>query len=255
MRYNMSKKVDIFLMLILVVTVFQILYESLSSVACSCLGLGVHSIACDINMGIYNILLYKIVQEGESLGGACPPGLSNISKIGIDTFDSLARFLEQRHRVERLAPLEGGAQEIVLQLLILGEESRGRVSERDQNGSGECAHLDHDGGAMFLLGERHAVGQHQPPLRVGVADLDGQTLVGLDDVSGPVAVAADAVLGPAHGHADVHFQLEFHDRPERAQNRACSTFVHVHVLHHHLLDVVSSRIECDTLSDQAHHRR
>ena len=61
-----------------------------------------------------------------------------------------------------------------------------------------------DVGVQLLDGVREGVGQHEPPLGVGVGDLGGAAAVVADHVAGPQRVAVDAVLGAGEqaGHPD-----------------------------------------------------
>ncbi len=87
------------------------------------------------------------------------------------------------------------------QRVVLGEE-RGQIRpQRDARGARQRGDVDQKVG-LFLIGERQRVGQHQPPLGVGVADFDGHAGARADDIArpvpaaGPIAFSAMARSGP-----------------------------------------------------------
>ena len=63
------------------------------------------------------------------------------------------------------------AGEVGGERVVVGIERRQLGTERDARGAGQGRHVDDQLGRL-LVGERQRIGQHQPALGVGVADLD-----------------------------------------------------------------------------------
>ena len=59
------------------------------------------------------------------------------------------------------------------ELVVVDEEAGVLLAERDDDGAGERRQVDDEARLEALLRVPEHVGQHEPPLGVGVEDLDG----------------------------------------------------------------------------------
>ena len=71
--------------------------------------------------------------------------------------------------------------------LVVGEERRQLRAERDARGAGERRDVDQQIGRL-LVGERQRIGQDEPALGIGVADLDGEALAARETSPGRKAL-------------------------------------------------------------------
>ena len=70
---------------------------------------------------------------------------------------------------------------------------------------------------LMLARPRQDVGQDQPPLGVGVADLDGQALAAVQDVARPEGVGRHRVLDRRDQHHQPHRQTGLHNQAAQGQ--------------------------------------
>ena len=89
--------------------------------------------------------------------------------------------------------------------IVVGEERRQVGAERDARRAGQRGEVD-DQLRLVLVGERQRVGENEPALGVGVADLDGQALARRVDVARPERGAGNRVLDRRNEHAQPDFQ-------------------------------------------------
>ena len=126
--------------------------------------------------------------------------------------------------------------------------------ERHARGAGQRRHGD-DELRRLLVGERQRVGEHQPPLGVGVADLDRQPLAALQHVAGAEGAAGDGVLRGRDQHAQPQLQAGVHDHRGKAEHVRRAAHVLLHQRHAgRRLDVEPAGVEDDALADQRHLR-
>ena len=134
--------------------------------------------------------------------------------------------------------------------VVVREHSDVEVAERAAHRPGQGRHVDQVRRAL-LLREPEAVGQHEPALRVGVRDLDGQAGRRPDDVAGTERGAVDHVLGRGKHGDEVDGELELRDRADRADHRGAAA--HVGLLADDValrLQEVAAGVERDRLPDE-----
>lgn len=104
------------------------------------------------------------------------------------------------------------------------------LSQGDDYGARKSGQLDHVFDLVLLLRPVHAVSQHQPALRISVADLDCDALPGLDYVQRPVGVRTDEVLHQTQRGCEIGLETQLGDTFDRGQDRSGTVLVHVHLL-------------------------
>ena len=89
------------------------------------------------------------------------------------TFESSQRIVgrPQRHAPQRIVLPLAHARDVCGQRLVIGVEGRQIRPERHPRRAGQRAEIDQQI-RLLLVGQRQRIGQHQPALGVGVADLD-----------------------------------------------------------------------------------
>ena len=92
------------------------------------------------------------------------------------------------------------------QRLVVGIERRQVRPERHARRAGQRGDGDEVVGRL-LVGEADGVGEHEPALGVGIADLHRHAVPARQHVAGAEGVAGDAVLGGGDQHAQAHRQL------------------------------------------------
>ena len=91
----------------------------------------------------------------------------------------------------RSPAVSAAASTLCCKRLVVAEEARAHLAQRDDDRAGQRRRIHHRREAqLHRLGER--VGQHQPPLGVGVEDLDGLAVRGAQDIAGTIRRAARA---------------------------------------------------------------
>ena len=125
-----------------------------------------------------------------------------------------------------------------------------------RGGPGQRGHVDQHVGLEVGVGVGQRVGEHQPPLGVGVEHLDGAAAVLRDHVSRPVGRPAGQVLGgrdqAGDPRPDTQLAQRRHDRDHGATRR------HVGLHRHHRLARLEREpagVERDALADQHDVRR
>ncbi len=73
---------------------------------------------------------------------------------------------------------------------ISGIDRRQVRTERHAGGAGQSRHVD-DKVRILLVGQSQGIGEDQPPFRVGIADLDCQTLAGGQNVPWSECIAGN----------------------------------------------------------------
>ena len=91
----------------------------------------------------------------------------------------------ERHPPQRLARRGSAARRSAArQRVVVGEEAAGPLAEGDLHRAGQGGDVDEDVGVELVDGVGHRVGEHQPPLGVGVGDLGGAAAVVGEHVAG-----------------------------------------------------------------------
>src|SRR5690606_2288386 len=104
------------------------------------------------------------------------------------------------------------------------------VPERDDDRAGQRGKIDH-AFRLEAAGVPDDVGEHEPPLGVGVDDLDGLPRHGLDDVTGTLRVAVRHVLDEADDADGIDLGLAAGQRAHQAGDAGRPRHVALHVLH------------------------
>ena len=99
----------------------------------------------------------------------------------------------QRHPPDRIGGDAAVARRDRRRALVGGVDGHDLRAERDAGGAGQRRQVEEQV-RRLLAGERQRVGQHQPALGVGIADLDRQPLAAPQHVAGPEGGAGDGVL-------------------------------------------------------------
>ena len=192
-------------------------------------------------------------------GGGDRPGLGPAGGIVAQVSDlRLQRRAiagPQRHAPQRIPDGAGGLQQVGGQGLVVGVERRQLGPEGDAGRAGQGGEVERQIGRM-LPGAGQDVGQDQPALGVGVADLDGQALAAVQDVARPEGVGGDGVLDRRHQHHQPHGQAGLHDQTTEGERMGRAAHVLLHVAHPGGgLDVQSAGIEHHPFADQGHQRK
>ena len=96
------------------------------------------------------------------------------------------------------------------------------------------------------------VREDEPPLGVGVGDLDRLPAERRDDVAGAEGMAARQVLAGRHDREDPHGQPELGDRAHRGEDGAAAAHVRLHLVHAvGGLQREAAGVERDRLADEA----
>ena len=156
----------------------------------------------------------------------------------------------QRHAPDLVVDVAPRLRDAGGHLFVVGEH-RGQVgAQGDACRAGEGREVDHQ--VRLVRGAvRQRVAQHDPPLRIGVLDLDGQALAGRDHVAGAIGIAGDRVLHRRHQQAQPHRQPGGHDQIGEPDGMGRSAHVLLHQPHPARgLDVEPAGVEAHSFSHQ-----
>lgn len=103
----------------------------------------------------------------------------------------------QRQAPDRIVDPSARFGDRARQRLVLGEEGRQVGAQSHAGGAGQRREIEDKVGRIGI-GQIQGVGEDQAPLRIGVADLNGEAGAGADDVAGAEGVAGDRVLDARH---------------------------------------------------------
>ncbi len=161
--------------------------------------------------------------------------------------------LPQRQAPHRIADGEARGGELGRESVVLGVEGRQVGTDRDPGRPGQSGEVDEE--VRLVLGrEREGVGEHQPALGVGVADLDAEALRLRKRRRGG-RPARDGVLDRRDDDAQPHRQGGVEDHPGEAEHARRPAHVLLHQRHVVAgLDVEAAGVEADALADQRHLR-
>ena len=136
----------------------------------------------------------------------------------------------RRHRPSVVTARLSGRDHLVAPGLVVPEHAGVEVAERPLHCTGQGGEVDEVGRALLpRVPER--VRQHQPPLGVGVRDLDRLAVHRREDVAGAVRAAADHVLRRADDAEHSNRHAEFRERADALDHRRTARHVALHVLH------------------------
>ena len=103
----------------------------------------------------------------------------------------------------------------------------------------------------MFAGQSQGIGKYYATFRVGVADLDAQTLARIDNVSRPVGVTGYRILHRRNQHQQADRQLLFHDELSQGQGVGRAAHVFFHRQHPGgVFQIQPAGIETDTFTNQ-----
>ena len=183
------------------------------------------------------------------------PGLCPAVRVVLDLRDVAVERIgvgfPERHAPDGVAHRPGRGLDLARERLVVGVERRQLRPERHPRRPGERRQVDGQG-RLQLPGPRQRIGQDQPTLGVGIADLDGEPLARGEDVARPHGVAGDGVLHHRGQHRQAHRQLGGHDPPAKRQGMGRTAHVLLHLPHAGgRLDVEAAGVEHHALAHQA----
>ena len=177
-----------------------------------------------------------------------PAHILHVGDVGLDL---LVIGLAERHPPARLARALAGGHDARRQLVVIAEQPRMLVAERDDDGAGQRREVDHRHRLEPLLAVGHDVGQHQPPLGIGVDHLHRLARKRLHHVARPLRVAGRHVLHHADQPHRVHLGPPPGERRHQPDHRRAAGHVELHVLHAaRRLDGDAAGVEGHALADE-----
>src|SRR5208282_298871 len=115
--------------------------------------------------------------------------------------------------------------------------------------------VEHEVGRVFVR-KRKPISEDEPPLGVGVADLDGKPLAAREDVAWPHRRRRYRVLDDWDDDPEANIEPRLHDEPRQRQRRRRAAHVLFHQFHSgRRLDVEAAGVERDALADERDFRR
>ena len=173
--------------------------------------------------------LHELPQQQRGADGAGLPPAA-VLHIGYIAFDERLIFREQRQFPELFAGALPGLDEAVDQRGVVAHHTGADLAQGGDHRAGEGGDV-HQAGDAALPGQAEGVGQHQPPLGVGVDDFDGLAVHRPHYVAGALRRAAGHIFGGRHhsGYIDAGAQLP--DGLHRAQHRGAAGHIAFHRLH------------------------
>ena len=149
----------------------------------------------------------------------------------------------------------GGQREGLHDRVVVAEQGGQFRSERDPGRAGQSRKID-DQIRRLLVGESQGVAEHQPALRVRVADFHRQSLAGREHVPRPVCIAADGVLHHGHQHPQPCAYAGAHQHVREAKGHGRAAHVFFHERHAGAgLDVETAAVEAHALAHQGQARK
>lgn len=112
----------------------------------------VHAEAGNVNVGVLDVLFDEVVEEGGGLGSSCPPDSAYVVDVGRRGGDVIVGLLEERQGHQVFSSLVAALHQGLLQLTVIRVHPCCRVSQGDQHGPRQRAHLDQLGALVLLLG-------------------------------------------------------------------------------------------------------
>ena len=192
---------------------------------------------------------HELLQEQGGGHRARQRRFGDVAEIGDVGGEHLLIMLPERHPPQRVGNLLALRQQRVGERVVIGEQGGKVGAERDPRGAGQGGEIEDQLGLLLgRAGER--VGEDQPPLRVGIADLDGEPLAALQDVAGPEGVAGDGILDRRDDQVQADRQAAEHDQAGEGERVRGAAHVLLHQPHaRRRLEVEPARIEADALAD------
>ena len=219
-----------------------------------------HRRSCDIQVRPRQISLHELLQKRRRRASAAVSTFSHIPQIRhLAVQDFLLVFLLDRHVPAPLARSSAALDQLLHQLLVVSEESRGVGPQSHADRAGERADVHQTVDFVVLLHVRHRVRQNQPTLRVRIAHLHKSALFlaprrhshieRLQNRSGTVRLAPHHVLHRGDRRYQIHRRVHLRQRVHRAQHRRGAAHVQLHVLDvPRRLQIQPARVEADALS-------
>ena len=125
---------------------------------------------------------------------AVTPAPAVVLHVGDVGLDALVIGLIERHAPQPLSRGHASGQQLLGQLVVVGEQPRIFVTERHHDRAGQGGQIDHGARLEAVLGVPERVAQHEPPLGVGVDHLDGLARHRFDYVARPLRGARGHIL-------------------------------------------------------------
>ena len=129
------------------------------------------------------------------------------------------------------------------------------MSQRDDDGAGQGRQIDHGGRLEAFLRIPKHIGQHEPPLGIGIDDLDRVALHGFHDIARTLGAAVGHVLDQTDQTDDIGPGAAQRQRAHDARDDTGAPHVHGHLLHAGGgLDRDAAGIKDHALADQRQRR-
>ncbi len=150
-----------------------------------------------------------------------------IVEVGNAGLDHRVVGLPERHAPGRIAHLCRRVGQSCGQSVVVGVKWRKVGADSHPRRAGQRGHRHQQIGRLFH-GQRQRIGQHQPPLGIGVVDLDRLAVARGQDVAGAETVGGHGVFHRRDQHPQPQGQFGGHDHPGQPQNgcRAAHVFLH-----------------------------
>ena len=155
------------------------------------------------------------LQEQRRGDGAGERRLPHVVDVGNRAFEVCIVARPERQPPYRIADAGRRRHHLRGERVVVGEQRR-QVGPKRHAGRARQRGETRTALGRFLVGQRQGVGEDQPPLGIGVADLDRRAGARSQHVAWPEGVAGDAVLGRRNQHAQAHVELLRHDHVRRA---------------------------------------
>ena len=194
-------------------------------------------------------LARKLLEEQAGRDGAAA-ARAHVVQVGDLALEELAVLVDERQLPQALTGLIGGGAQPSGQAPVVGEEPGHERTERHDAGAGQRGEIDHLVRLDLGIRVRDRVGQREPALGVGVADLDRRAVHRLQHVARADRRTRRHVLGRGDEPVDLDRRLQIGERTHDTQHGGGARHVVLHAQHAlGRLEIETAGVERDPLAD------